>query len=141
MGDLVAGSRDRGLVDRDGSLADSGRTARQWVEDRTDPRAMVAWERIGATGCQRLREIFRPFSKAIVEHVSQLRRLERSGFVGICSSSFDAMKSSESPTGTGRRVSIRQSRWRNVPSLQRGPWPSSTKIVAPVTNSEAGLHR
>ena len=62
-----AGLRDRGLLDTKGSLTEAGRTARQRVEDRTDERAMAAWERIGALGCQRLREIVRPFSKAIVD--------------------------------------------------------------------------
>jgi hypothetical protein len=59
--------RDRGLLDTDGSLTEAGRTARRGVEDLTDERAMVGWERIGAVGCQRLREIIRPFSRAIVE--------------------------------------------------------------------------
>jgi hypothetical protein len=65
----VASLRDRGLLDAEGSLTDAGRTARRQVEGLTDERAMVGWERIGADGCQRLREIIRPFSRAIAEGV------------------------------------------------------------------------
>lgn len=61
------GLRSRGLVDADGGLTDAGRTHRAWVEDRTDERALVAYEAIGEDGCERLRQLCRPLSKAIVE--------------------------------------------------------------------------
>jgi hypothetical protein len=61
------GLRDRGLLDSEGALTESGQSARQWVEDRTDERTMVAWEGIGEDGCRRLREIVRPFSRAIAQ--------------------------------------------------------------------------
>jgi hypothetical protein len=57
---------DRGLLDPDGTLSDLGAERRQWVEDRTDVLALAPYEAIGEDGCERLRELARPFSKAIV---------------------------------------------------------------------------
>jgi hypothetical protein len=59
--------RSRGLVDGDGGLTDAGRAHRQWVEDRTDERSTIAYDAIGEDGCDRLRQLCRPLSKAIVE--------------------------------------------------------------------------
>ena len=61
-----AGLRDRGWLASDGTLTDAGRAHRQWVEDRTDQLAVAPWQHLGAEGCNRLRELVRPFSKAIV---------------------------------------------------------------------------
>lgn len=58
---------DRGLLDPDGTLSELGARRRQWVEDRTDELALVPYETIGDDGCARLRELCRPFSRAIVE--------------------------------------------------------------------------
>ena len=58
---------DRGLLDPDGTLSALGAERRQWVEDRTDELALVPYETIGEDGCARLRELCRPFSRAIVE--------------------------------------------------------------------------
>ena len=65
----VDGLRSRGLVEAgdDLTLTDEGRRHRQWVEDRTDANSVVAYEPLGEDGCERLRSIARPFSKAIVE--------------------------------------------------------------------------
>ena len=59
--------RSRGWIDGAGALTDAGRTHRQWVEDRTDALAAPAYEVLGADGCERLRSLCRPLSKAIVE--------------------------------------------------------------------------
>lgn len=58
--------RARGWLDASGGLTDAGRAHRQWVEDRTDALAVRAYEAIGEDGCDRLRTLGRPLSKAIV---------------------------------------------------------------------------
>ena len=58
--------RSRGWLSADGELTDAGRTHRQWVEDRTDVLAARAYEVLGVEGCERLRTLGRPLSKAIV---------------------------------------------------------------------------
>jgi hypothetical protein len=45
----------------------AGAGLRQQIEDQTDASAVVAYEAIGEDGCQRLRELTRPLSQAIVE--------------------------------------------------------------------------
>jgi hypothetical protein len=57
---------DRGLLDPDGTLSEFGVERRQRVEDRTDQLALAPYESIGADGCDRLRQLARPFSQAIV---------------------------------------------------------------------------
>ena len=59
--------RSRGWLAADGSLTEAGRAHRQWVEDRTDALAAPAYEVLGEGGCERLRTLGRPLSKAIVE--------------------------------------------------------------------------
>jgi hypothetical protein len=59
--------RTRGWLAEDGSLTDAGRASRQAVEDRTDELAVTAYEPMGEDGCERLRSLARPWSKAIVE--------------------------------------------------------------------------
>jgi helix-turn-helix protein len=61
--------RGRGLLATDGTLAlsDEGRRRRQWVEDRTDALAVVAYDALGEDGCARLREIGRPLSQAVID--------------------------------------------------------------------------
>lgn len=58
---------DRGLLDPDGTLSELGVERRQWVEDRTDQLALVPYEAIGQEGCERLRDLARPFSRTIVD--------------------------------------------------------------------------
>ena len=58
---------DRGLVNADGSFTDAGATLRERIEDRTDALALPAWEALGEDGCSELRELVRPWSRAIVE--------------------------------------------------------------------------
>jgi hypothetical protein len=59
--------RARGWLDDDGMLTDAGRVHRQWVEDRTDALALVAYEPLGDEGCERLRQLCRPLSRAIAD--------------------------------------------------------------------------
>ena len=56
----------RGLLDPDGTLSRLGAERRQWVEDRTDTLALAPYEAIGEEGCDELRQLARPFSRAIV---------------------------------------------------------------------------
>ncbi|HUR77550.1 MAG TPA: hypothetical protein VMZ22_06370 [Acidimicrobiales bacterium] len=62
----VESLRAKGHVNADGSFTDEGRASRQWVEDRTDAGALVAYEPLGDDACERLRFLCRPISKAIV---------------------------------------------------------------------------
>lgn len=60
----------RGWLDRTGetpTLTDAGRAHRQWVEDVTDARALPAYEVLGAEGCDRVRTLARPFSRAVID--------------------------------------------------------------------------
>lgn len=58
---------DRGLLDPDGTLSAVGAERRQWVEDRTDALALAPYEAIGEEACERLRDLCRPLSRAIVD--------------------------------------------------------------------------
>jgi hypothetical protein len=58
--------RSRGWLDADGELTEDGLAHRRWVEDRTDALAAPAYAPLGEDGCARLRELCRPWSKAIV---------------------------------------------------------------------------
>jgi hypothetical protein len=58
--------RDRGWLDDTGGLTDAGRAHRQWVEDRTDQLALAPWSHLGQEASDRLRQLVRPWSKAIV---------------------------------------------------------------------------
>jgi len=58
--------RAKGHLDADGGFTVEGRASRQRVEDQTDSGAAMAYEAIGEDGCDRLRALCRPLSKAIV---------------------------------------------------------------------------
>ena len=62
----VASLQRKGHVNADGSFTEKGAQSRQWVEDQTDAGALVAYEPLGEDGCERLRFLARPISKAIV---------------------------------------------------------------------------
>ena len=62
----VESLRAKGHVNADGSFTEKGAASRQWVEDHTDAGALVAYEPLGEDGCERLRFLCRPLSKAIV---------------------------------------------------------------------------
>ena len=57
--------QDRGWIDG-GELTAEGRAVRDEIEQRTDELAMAPWEALGEARCQRLRDVVRPMSKAIV---------------------------------------------------------------------------
>jgi hypothetical protein len=57
----------RGLVDGSGGFTEAGRALRQRIEDRTDALAAPPWGAIGPDGCEALRALVRPASRAIVD--------------------------------------------------------------------------
>jgi hypothetical protein len=57
----------RGWLTPDYTLTDEGKAHRAAAEQMTDQLALPPWERLGEDACKRLREIVRPFSKAITE--------------------------------------------------------------------------
>jgi hypothetical protein len=66
-GEGVAGLVGRGLVDREGAFTGAGAELRQRIEDRTDALAVAPWAALGQAGCDELRGLGRPLSKAIVD--------------------------------------------------------------------------
>ncbi|QGG95363.1 SCO6745 family protein [Actinomarinicola tropica] len=58
--------RARGWIDDEGAATEAGRAAREAIERRTDELAMAAWSRLDEPEVQRLRELVRPLSRAIV---------------------------------------------------------------------------
>ena len=56
----------RGLVDDSGAFTEAGAALRQHIEDQTDALALAPWELLGEEGCDELRSLVRPLSKAIV---------------------------------------------------------------------------
>jgi hypothetical protein len=67
----VDGLRERGILapgaEGDLTFTDEGRALRQRVEDRTDALAVPAYAPLGEDGCARLRELARPYSRAVVD--------------------------------------------------------------------------
>lgn len=61
----VAALAARGIVTADGAFTDEGRRRRDEVERLTDERSVDAYDAIGEEGCDRLRALVRPFSKAV----------------------------------------------------------------------------
>jgi hypothetical protein len=61
----VAALAERGVVNDDGTFTAAGRAAREEVERLTDERSVDAYDAIGETGADRLRELARPFSKTV----------------------------------------------------------------------------
>ncbi len=59
--------RERGWLTPDNTLTDEGKARRAAIEQRTDALALPPWEHLGEAACKRLRELVRPFSKAITE--------------------------------------------------------------------------
>jgi hypothetical protein len=62
----VASLQRKDHLNADGSFTEKGAKSRQWVEDQTDAGALLAYEPLGEDGCERLRFLCRPLSKAIV---------------------------------------------------------------------------
>jgi hypothetical protein len=59
--------RERGWLTPENTLTEEGQTRRAAAEQRTDQLALPPWEQLGEAACKRLRELVRPFSKAITE--------------------------------------------------------------------------
>ncbi|HVV36381.1 MAG TPA: hypothetical protein VHC63_07230 [Acidimicrobiales bacterium] len=55
----------KGHLNANGAFTETGAASRQWVEDQTDASALLAYEPLGDDGCERLRFLCRPWSKAI----------------------------------------------------------------------------
>jgi hypothetical protein len=65
--EAVDGLRRRGLVEGDEPvLSADGRAQRDWIEAATDRLAAPAYAVLGAEGCNRLAELARPLSRALV---------------------------------------------------------------------------
>ena len=62
----VANLGAKGFVDGDGAFTETGAALRQQIEDRTDALALPPWEALGEEGCDELRSLVRPLSKAVV---------------------------------------------------------------------------
>jgi hypothetical protein len=62
----VAGLAGRDLLDHDGGFTETGAALRRHIEDRTDAMALAPWEALGQAGCDELRALVRPLSRAIV---------------------------------------------------------------------------
>lgn len=59
--------QERGWLTPDNTLTEEGKTLRAAIEQLTDELALPPWEHLGEAACKRLRELVRPFSKAITE--------------------------------------------------------------------------
>ena len=57
--------RSIGWLDPDLAFTDLGRERRAWIELRTDELAAAPYDAIGVDGCERLRELVRPISRAM----------------------------------------------------------------------------
>jgi hypothetical protein len=64
----VARLAERGIVDAGGAFTAAGAALRRSIEDRTDALALAPWATLGDAGCDELRSLVRPLSKAVVEH-------------------------------------------------------------------------
>lgn len=63
------GLRSRGLLAAgdDLALTEAGTVQREWMEERTDVLSVPAYRALGVEGCDRLGELARPLSRAIVD--------------------------------------------------------------------------
>lgn len=61
--------RDRGLLDADGNYTAAGRTQREQIEGLTDRAAAAPWQHLGPERTTRLRDLARPWSKAIIADI------------------------------------------------------------------------
>lgn len=63
----LAGLVERGIMNADGTLTTTGREQRDRIESRTDHLATAPYAVLGEEKCERVRELARPLSKAIVD--------------------------------------------------------------------------
>jgi hypothetical protein len=59
--------RERGLLDDDGQLTEAGRIVRDGVDAATDAAAAEPYRRLGTEGTERLLELVRPLSRAVID--------------------------------------------------------------------------
>ena len=59
--------RDRGWMEKDGSLTEAGRVAREVREQRTDELSMGPWRQLGEEGCARLLQLLDEPGRLVVE--------------------------------------------------------------------------
>ena len=59
--------QERGWLTPEHTLTEEGKARRAAAELRTDQLALPPWEHLGEDSCKRLRELVRPFSKAITD--------------------------------------------------------------------------
>jgi len=59
--------RERGWLDEQDQFTEVGAQVRQRIEDQTDVLALPPWEHLGEEGCEQLRALVRPLSKAVVD--------------------------------------------------------------------------
>jgi hypothetical protein len=59
--------RDRGWMEKDGSLTEAGRVAREVREQRTDELSMGPWRQLGEEGCARLLQLLDEPGRRVVE--------------------------------------------------------------------------
>ena len=62
----IAALAARGLLEPGGGFTEAGAALRQQIEARTDVLALAPWQALGEDGCDELRNLVRPWSKAIV---------------------------------------------------------------------------
>ncbi len=61
------GLRERGWLTPESTLTDEGKAHRDKVEQLTDQLALAPWQHLGDAKCDRLRELGRPLSRAIID--------------------------------------------------------------------------
>ncbi|GAC1657155.1 MAG: hypothetical protein NVS4B12_29270 [Ktedonobacteraceae bacterium] len=59
--------RARDWLTSDSTLTDKGKAHRDQVEQLTDQLALAPWQHLGEARCERLRELGRPLSRAIID--------------------------------------------------------------------------
>ncbi|MDQ3617052.1 MAG: hypothetical protein M3393_10640 [Actinomycetota bacterium] len=65
--DAAAGRlQERGWLDAEGGFTDTGRAARQQVEDDTDRLALQGWAGVGVEGTRRLHELVKPLRETVL---------------------------------------------------------------------------
>ncbi len=61
------GLRERGWLSAENTLTEEGKAHRDGVELLTDQLALAPWQHLGEARCERLRELGRPLSRAIID--------------------------------------------------------------------------
>ncbi len=73
----VAGLQARGVLKADGVFTDAGRAQRERIEATTNELASSPWAHLGVGETQRLRDLARPWSKALMDTISLGRGAKR----------------------------------------------------------------